>query len=214
MPIPFSIAGRIEKNKLANTKPWLLLVELALTSDLSVYLVMNNENITWNGIEWTAFPMKFEDKTQDMKSISTFGISVSNTDGVVQSYLEEYDGLADHEVTIRLVHAAHLDNPTPEIEEVFEIQETSYTESWVTFTLGANFFLFFRACADRYLKDYCRHKYGKIECGVNTACLAQYSSCAHVLSECRVRMKASGINNIRFGGFPGMGSVFASNSST
>ena len=214
MPLSFSVAGKIEKNKLANNKPWLLLVEVALTDDLSIHLVMNNEKITWNGIEWIAFPMKFEDRTQDTKSISTFGISISNVDGVAQSYLEEYNGLTDHDVTIRLVHYAHLDNTVPEMEETFEVQKTNYDESWVKFTLGANFFLFFRALADRYLKDYCRHKYGKIECGVNAACTIQYPACMHVLTDCRLRMAASGITNIRFGGFPGMGSVFASNSST
>jgi len=213
MPLSFSAAGLIEKNKLSNDKPWLLLLELNLPDGAAIHIVRNNEDISWNGINWVAFPFNTTDKTEDMKSLPVLNIQVSNVSGIMQSYLEEYDGLVDCLVTIRLVHAAHLDSSVPEIEETFTIQETNYDEEWVTFALGADFWFFYRALADRYLKDWCSVKYGGIKCGVTAACLAQYPTCTHVLTGCLERMCASGITKVRFGGEPALpGGIYESNS--
>ena len=212
MPIDLSLAAKLEKNKLSNNLPWILLLEVRVNDELTLYLCQNNENITWNGIEWVAFPIKFSDKTYDMKSIPTFDVQVSNVDQVIQSYIEQYHGLRDCTIIFRLVHAAHLDLTTPEMEEEFSVLKPSYTDEWVTFKMGAEFFLYYRALSDRYLRDYCPHKYGKIKCGVSAATLAAYPACSHVLTDCRVRMAHSSITKIRFGGCPGMGGMFASNS--
>lgn len=213
MPLPFSLAGKIEKNKLSNDKPWLILLQLDLPDGTAVNIVRNNEDIPWNGIDWIAFPFDMSDKTEDMKSLPVLNIQVSNVAGIMQSYLEEYDGLTDCLVTIRLIHFAHLDNLIPEMEETFSIQETDYDDEWVKFSLGADFWFFYRALAGRYLKDWCDHKYGGIKCGVNNTCLGKYTSCSHTLLSCRDRMKASGITKIRFGGEPALpGGIYASNS--
>lgn len=207
MPLPFTAAGLIEKNKLSNDKPWLLLLELNLPDGSNIYIVRNNEDITWNGIEWIAFPFDTSDKTEDMKSLPVLNIQVSNVSGIMQSYLEEYDGLVDCPVTIRLVHTAHLDSITPEIEETFNVQETDYDEEWVKFALGADFWFFYRALSERYLKDWCSFKYGGIKCGVTAATLTQFPSCPHTLLGCEARG-----NSKRFGGEPALpGGFYESN---
>lgn len=208
MPLPFSAAGLIEKNKLSNDKPWLVLLELDLPDGTAVHIVRNNEDIIWNGIEWIAFPFDMSDKTEDMKSIPVLNIQVSNVARIMQSYLEEYDGLTDCLVTIRLVHAGHLDNPIAEMEETFSIQDTDYDDEWVKFALGADFWFFYRALAGRYLKDWCGFKYGGIKCGVPVATLAQFPTCTHTLLGCEARG-----NSKRFGGEPALpGGIYESNS--
>lgn len=209
MPLPFTAAGLIEKNKLSNNKPWLLLLELNLPDGTNIHIVQNNEMIIWNGIEWIAFPFNVSDKTEDMKSLPVFNIQVSNVSGIMQSYLEEYDGLTDCPVTIRLIHAAHLDSPTPEIEETFTVQETDYDEEWVKFALGADFWFFYRALSGRYLKDWCSGvKYGGIKCGVSAEIMAAFPACPHTLLGCEERG-----NSKRFGGEPALpGGLYASNS--
>ena len=207
MPLAFSSAGLIEKNKLANDLPWIVLVELQLPNGESAYLAKNNDTVVWNSIAWEPIPMLLSDTTQDMKAMATFTIQVSNVSGAVQAYLEEYNGLTDCTVIIRLVHAAHLSVPTPEIEEQFTIQKTAYDEEWVTFTLGSDFWLFFRALADRYMPDFCCWKYGSIKCGAPAATLAAYPVCHHTLADCKQRR-----SSLRFAGCPGMGGFYASNS--
>ena len=205
MPLAFSSAGLIEKNKLANTLPWIVLLEIDLPDGTSAYFTKNNDVVNWNGITWEPIPMLFSDNTQDMKSMSTFTIQVSNVSGMVQSYLEEFNGLTDCPVTISLVHTAHLDNTTPEIQEQFNIQKTNYDEQWVTFTLGSDWWLFYRALADRFLPDFCNWKYGSIKCGVPASTLTNFPTCAHTLADCTLRC-----NTLRYGGYPGMGGFYAS----
>ena len=214
MPYDLSAAAKREKNKLTNDLPWILLLEVQVNAEITLYLAKHNEKITWNGNEYIAFPIEFGDKPYDMKSLPTFDVKVSNADQVIQSYIEGYHGLRDIPIIFRLVHAAHLDLTTPEMEEKFNIIKTSYTDQWVTFKMGAEFYLYYRALAERYLRDYCPHKYGKIKCGVPAATVAAYPSCNHTVKDCLVRMNHSGITNIRFRGCPGMGGMFASNSSS
>jgi lambda family phage minor tail protein L len=206
MPLPFSSAGLIEKNKLVNDHPWIVLFEIQLPDGTSAYLAKNNEPITWRGAVWEPIPVLLSDTTQDMKAMSTFTVQVSNVSGVIQAYLEQYNGLVDCVVVIRLVHTAHLDNHVAEIEETFNVQSTAYDEEWVTFTLGADFWMYYRALADRYLPDFCCWKYGKVKCGVPAATLLKFPSCGHTLADCKKRGNAK-----RFGGAPGMGGFYASN---
>lgn len=205
MPFNFSANGLIEKNKLANNQPWIVLIEIDLPNGTNAYLAKNNDVVNWNGITWEPIPMLFSDNTQDMKSMTTFTIQVSNISGMVQSYLEEFNGLTDCPLTVSLVHAAHLDNVAPEIQEQFNIQKTNYDEQWVTFTIGSDFWLFYRALADRFMPDFCSWKYGSIKCGVPVATLAANPTCCHTLADCTVRN-----NTLRFGGCPGMGGFYAS----
>lgn len=206
MPLSFSANGLIEKNKLSNDLPWIVLVELELPGGESAYLAKNNDTVVWKGIAWEPIPMLFSDNQQDMKAMSTFTIQVSNVSGMVQSYLEEYNGLVDCPVVIRLVHAAHLGNTAPEIEETFNIQKTTYDEEWATFTLGSDFWMYYRALPERYLPDFCPWKYGSVKCGVPAATLAKYPTCSHTLTDCKRRG-----NTLRYGGCPGMGGFYASN---
>jgi phage-related protein len=206
MPLSFSSAGLIEKNKLANDLPWIVLFELQLPDGTSAYIAKNNDIVNWNGITWEPIPMLFSDNTQDTKSMSTFTVQVSNISGAVQAYLEQYNGLVDSTLIVRLVHAAHLDNTIPEIEESFSIQKTEYDEEWVTFTLGSDWWLYYRALADRYLPDFCCWKYGQIKCGVPPWVLAIFPACGHTMADCKLRS-----NGQRFGGCPGMGGFYASN---
>jgi phage-related protein len=199
MPYNFSKAGLIQKNMLSNDLPWVLLIELQLPDGTSIYFCKNNDVVTWNSIAWEPIPVLFSNNTQDMKSMSTFTIQVSNINGVVQEYLEANNGLVDCVVVTRLVHMSYLTSTTPEMEESFNIQKSNYDEQWVTFTLGADFWMYYRALADRYFPDFCCWKYGSIKCGVPAATLTTYPTCAHTLSDCTARG-----NTTRFGGYPGM----------
>jgi phage-related protein len=132
---------------------------------------------------------------EDTKSIQQVQLSVSNVDGLVQSYLEEYDGLTDKEITLYIVHASHLDLTEAEIEESFTIQSVDYDEEWVTFTLGGENVQYFRYPSRRYMQRSCPLKYKSVRCGSTSA----LTDCPKTLQGCRDRNNAK-----RFGGEPGM----------
>ena len=191
----FSLAALKEKNKISNTAPFLLLIKIVVTDDIIIRLANNNEDVTWDSYEWQRFPVKPGDVSEDTKSMQQVQLSVSNVDGLVQSYLEEYDGLTDKEITLYIIHAAHLDLAEAEIEETFTIQSVDYDEEWVTFTLGGENVQYFRFPAWIYSQRHCRLKYKGVRCGATSA----LTICPHTLTGCRERG-----NSKRFGGEPGM----------
>lgn len=193
----FSIAALKEKNKISNTAPFLLLIKIVVTPEIVIRLVNNNEDIPWNGYEWQRFPVKPGDVPEDSKAIQQVQLSVSNVDGLVQSYLEEYNGLTDCEITLYIVHAAHLDLTEAEIEETFTIQSADYDEEWVTFTLGGENVQYFRFPLWKYLQRSCppKIKYKGVRCGSTS----NLPTCPKTLDGCRERG-----NSKRFGGEPGM----------
>ena len=193
----FSLAALKEKNKISNTAPFLLLVKIEVAPDIIIRLVNNNEDIVWRGEEWQRFPIKPGDVPEDSKAIQQVQLSVSNVDGLVQAYLEEYDGFTDKEITLYIVHAAHLDQPEAEIEETFSIQVADYDEEWVTFTLGGENVQHFLFTFWRYLQRHCppKIKYKGVRCGSTSS----LPTCPKTLEGCRERN-----NSHRFGGEPGM----------
>jgi phage-related protein len=189
----WSAAGILEKNKLANDKPFLVLIQLTVKeSGEVVKLVRNNENVTWNNDEWIRFPVDFDKVTEDGKSLPSVALKISNVKGLIQSYVQTYKGFCDSQVKIIIVHAAHLDNTTPELELDFVINSTKYDEQWITFTIGASNDHSFRFPVWRYMNKFCNYHYKDIQCGYYGTATA----CDNTLSTCRI--------STRFGGEPGL----------
>ena len=192
-----SVAGVLEKSRLASDGVWLLLVEVALPDSAEpLRLVRNNEDIVWNGDTWTAFNFKLGEITEDNKGKpQAIPLQVSNITQIVQGYVEENNGLTGTTVTLRVVHSQHLDNTLPEVEEIFTVQSTSCESKWVTFFLGSDISTQLRFPFRRVLKNFCvwRDQYKGIECGY----AGSLPACDGTLQSCRNRG-----NSVRYGGEP------------
>ena len=164
----------------------------------------NTEDITWNGYTWQAFPLDFEEITEDGKGkLPTFAIKVSNVSRALMPYIEASQGGIGAQVILRVVHSDHLDETEPVLEEVFEVISCQADPLWVRFTLGAENPLLQRCPKQRYLKDHCRYKEFKgPECGYS----GPETECNRTFERCKELGNAS-----RFGGFPGIptGGVYA-----
>lgn len=179
----------MEKNKLANDEPFLYLLELNVEGiDEPIRLVRNNEDIQWNGVLWQRFPFTFDSDKEDGKELPALNLKVSNVQGMLQGFLQQYGGFCDSAVKIMVVHAAHLDLTTPEMELDFIITSTSYDEQWITFTFGASNDHFFRFPVWRYMRDFCPFHFGDIQCGY----AGQLSECDNTLSTCRIPKRFGG----------------------
>ncbi|MBP2663380.1 MAG: minor tail protein [Firmicutes bacterium] len=192
-----SVAGMLEKSQLSSDGVWLLLVEVEIPEvDEPLRLVRNNEDITWNGYTWTAFNFKLGDITEDNKGRpQSVPLQISNITQSVQAYVEANSGLTGQTVTLRVVHSQHLDNTSPELEEIFTVQSTTCDSKWVTFYLGCEISIQRRFPARRVLKSFCawRDQYKGIECGYN----GSMTECDGTLESCRNRGNSS-----RYGGEP------------
>ena len=187
----FSEAAVLEKNRLASDAPFLIFLEIENPSIGEIRLVRNTENIQWQGKEWQAFPLDIETSSEDGKTIPALNVKVSNCGGIIQTYLQQYNGLVDSGVRLMVALASNLANPNPEFELDFLIKSASYDESWVTFCLSASAELMNRFPAHRYINNFCPFRCGDLRCGYIGAGI-----CVNTLETCLIPS--------RFGGEPGI----------
>lgn len=196
--LTLSSAAIVEKNKLASSGAWLVLLEINLPGGSNILRVVNNtENVTWAGEEWVAFPFEIDDMTEDRAGeVPQINLRVSNITKAIQIYLEQNEGGVRSEVILRVVHSDHLDLATAEAEFVFECLACSADASWITFTLGTANPFRRRFPRRRLLSEFCNWTFKGAECGYTGAT----TTCNKTLTTCRALN-----NTARFGGFPGVG---------
>jgi phage-related protein len=191
----------IEKNKIATTGAWLILLEIQY-EDVTIRIVNNTEDIEWpagSGQIWHRFPFRLGEVSEDKGGeIPQFTLRVSNVHRTVGRYLEQYRGGTDATATIRVVHSKHLDNPKPVTEEYFQAKKANVDAYWVTFTLGPDHNIVRRYPSRRYMKNFCPYGFGDIECGYS----GTGGPCNYTLKSCRELG-----NSHRFGGEPGIPGV-------
>lgn len=201
--LSLSAAAILEKNALANAGAWIILLEVVIGSS-TLRFCYNNEDVTWNGETWIAFPFDIEDVGEDSQGeFPAVQIRVGNVTRAVQYYVEQADGAVGSSVTLRIVHSEHLDQTTPEIEEAFAVTKTVCDAQYVSFTLGGAYPITSRRPARRFLKNFCPFQYKGVECAATSAA----TDCDHSLAACKARS-----NSGRFGGEPAipMGGLYAS----
>ncbi len=188
-----------EKNKLASGSAMLILFEIRHKKlPEPICIVLNNENIEWNGQEWAGFPVELDDITEDSKGETpSLAFKVSNVDRTIQGYMEQGNGVVGGTVTIIVVNSDHLESGDTFFEEEFAIAKSNANDEYATFTLGPSYPLTARRPFDRYTKNHCPFKYGDIVCGIGIGVLAQFPECDKTLAACRIRGNAE-----RFGGEP------------
>ena len=190
------IALLLEKNKLASPDPWLLLFDITLPDASTVYLARNTQNVSLQGHTYLAFPCELDPMSDGSKGeLPTLTLRVSNVLQTFQAYLEQYNGLVESAVLLRVVHAAHLAEDYSEREMSFDILAASSDSQWISFMLGASNPLKDNFPTYRYLADGCRWKFKSAECAYAGAA----STCERTLDACRQLS-----NSPRFGGFPGL----------
>ena len=193
--LTLSAAAIVEKNKVASTGAWLILLEFDFDGRV-VRLVNNTESVEWDGETWIAFPFKLDVVSENNEGeIPTVTISVSNQSQALQSYIEQSQGGVNTTVVLRVVHSAHLDQPVSEIEERFTVLSSRCTEDWATFVLGGPYPTRVRFPPRRYMTSFCSWEFKGVECGYS----GPHETCTHTLADCRARN-----NSKRFGGFPGI----------
>lgn len=189
---PLSAAAIFEKNKIAATGAWLILLDIVITDLIELYLVLNTEDINWHDRQYIAFPFDISESTEDGREIPAVTLKISNVSQAIQQYLEQAGGGVGAQVTIRIVHSDHLEG-SAEIEETFVCQSCRADAQWVSFNLGPGDPASIRRPERRFLKNFCPYSYKGLECGSTSP----LDSCNKTLGDCRARG-----NSTRYGGEP------------
>ena len=206
-----SAVAYLEKNKVASTKAWLVLIEVTMPDTTVFRVCANSENVTWpvtSGDLYTAFPFEIDEIGDSSKGeVPSVGLRVSNVARILEPYLEDQDGLIDSVVVIRVVNSTHVTTPsqgsgvnnnTPEVELEYEIIDSNADSMWVNFTLGAMNPFNRRFPRSKVWKNICRYKHFK---GDRCQYAGAETSCDRSLDTCRNTMN----NSINFGNCPGVG---------
>lgn len=194
--LPLSAAAILEKNRLASSSPWLILAMLVLPDETVLRFARNTEDVVWNGETWTAFPFELEEQEDDKRSqTSTFRVMLGNVSGLLQTALDQYDGLVGCPVDLYVVAETTLAENTPSVELLLEVMGAKTTAEWASLELGARNPFRHRFPRGRMLAGFCRWRFKSDECGY----AGSETECSRSLGRCQQLG-----NQTRFGGFPGV----------
>lgn len=193
-----------DKNALNSTAVILTLLKITIPNNPVVNLVANNENITWNGDEYIAFPFEFEDrKFSSQSELSQWTVKVSNANRVIEQYVQEYDlylkqnGIQGNKIVCEIyaVNSNDLANTEPILYHNAYLAQPQTNAQWATFILepdDPNQKIF----PPRFIsKNHCGWIFKSTQCGY----AGVGAFCDKTLTTCR-----SYSNSSRFGGFPGV----------
>ena len=191
--LSISAISKQEKNKLSTDSCFLILLEIRLEN--TVFICYNNEDITWRGQLYQAFPFEIGETSEESDgSDPNVSLKVSNVAQGFQWFVEDSGGGVGTEVILRVVNSKNL-NGAADLEETYTVLACKVDEQWIEFTLGNDYSARTRRPLDRYMKNNCRFAYKGIRCGYN----GNKTTCDHTLADCREHS-----NSKRFGGFPGI----------
>lgn len=183
-------------NRIDGDSPWLILLDIQIGTEPTLYLVNNNEDIPFGGNTYVAFGFTMEMPKESSKGeIPTVSLQVANATRSMQTYIEQYDGGVGSTVTIRIVNAALLAEDYSELTTTLTVQACKVTAQWVTFTLGAVNPLNSSFPPQQYIAMHCRFRFKGPHCGY----IGAETECNKTLDRCRVLL-----NSARFGGHPGL----------
>lgn len=202
MPKSFSVANVIEKNKLATGEAFLVLLEIILVDTTTggvvdtIYVVNNNENITYDLNIYQAFPFDLQ-LSQESGGVPEISLTATDFQKILISHMNSLSGGTGSSVIVRVVNSGNL-SAEPELEETFEVIDASASDYKINVKLGAENALRKNFPRGVQMRDRCRWRYKGTECGY----VGPIASCD--LSLQGANGCAAHNNTLNFGGYPGL----------
>lgn len=205
MPIPLIQPLIAEKNKIEQDVPWLLCLKLVnVAGDLTIRLVNNTENITYQGDEYIAFPFELDPIPEVTRgSLPSVALKVSNVDRQIQSYVEQDATFGSGwSVTLYLVHAGHLAETPPEgqvseIEQEWRSLDLTADNEFLTINLGMPNPMLIQFPAQKFTGGFCQRTFSDdLGCPYATEGKNNnYTFCKKTLANCKERFDTQRTNS-------------------
>ena len=161
-----SASGREEKNKPENQQPWVLLFDVQVGDAEWVFLVNNEEDLTFNGRTYKRFPISISELEENARGdLPVLDVSVSNATREVQSFLERRNGLLDRSVKLYIVSTALLSDASAAVSQQFTITSSFADAERVTFRLSQLPLVEVKMPHQIYSRSRCRWEFKSPECG-------------------------------------------------
>lgn len=183
------LASILEKNKISNPTAFIVLLEIIIPGIAEpIRVCYNNEDISWDGHTWLAFPFELGEITEDRSELPSVNLKVSNINKAISGYLEQTKGGTGATVVIRVVNSANLAATEPDLEEIFAVQGVTADTNYASFKLGADTAATLRRPFGIYQGRHCRNKFKDVKCGYNgpeTVCDKMFDRCKELDNSAR-----------------------------
>lgn len=154
-----SLAVIEAKNAQSNPDPWLRLLDIEVSDDLTVYYVRNTEPVAFNSITYQPCGFNIDTiKTDTKGDLNEVQVTVSNMGRQVSAYVIENEMRGQRVVLTEIYHGA-LNLEDEVRSEVYKIRDVSGDEKTVVFKLGHGPLLTQRFPNRRVWRDACTHAY-------------------------------------------------------
>jgi phage-related protein len=172
-----TVASVIDKNRITSEVAWVILLDIYMTDPNTREVVetlrvaRNNENIVFgqdesgNPIVYQAANFDFS-VNQSQNAAPNVSIVAQDQMGFIHSRMEALAGGVLSEVQVIVVNSNRLDKPA-EMEERFQIVQSSMKNGVVTFELGAENPLGIQFPRHRQWQDRCAWRFRGYGCGYN-----------------------------------------------
>lgn len=202
MPKRISIADAIEKNKINSNVAFLVLLNIEIvdpdTGNVAetLYLVRNDEDITYNEQLYTkaSFEFKYSSQSGEIPEVS---VSIVDYQNAIQAYMQEYNGGVGSHITVTVVNSNSLTEPA-DLIEFFDVISASAANYVIQWRLGAENPLSVQFPGRIQNKDKCTWLYKGAEClyvgGITSCDLSLDGPNGCVVHD----------NRVNFGAFPGI----------
>jgi len=137
-----------DKNLETNKPIWLYRINItdspASGDDGDIYFAEYNADVAYyetnSGVvtarTYLAFPISHGGITENTENrIDTLEVNISNVSREIQAFVELYDGLRGHKVTLRRVFATHLADSSAYVEDIYYIDSVTATAETISFRL-------------------------------------------------------------------------------
>jgi len=153
------------------------------------------ENVVFAGITYTRYPITHDKIGESLSGrVDKVTLRIGNGDRQIQYYLENYGGLRDAEVRIKMVWQEELANPLCFDENVFAVADTAINDEEASLVMASKMdVLDIRLPRRRYYRTYCTFVFKGEGCGYSGG----ETICNHSLQRC---LELG--NEHRFGGCP------------
>lgn len=188
-------------NKLGSDGVVLLCLKLEIAGQSNIYLVNNNENITFKTNEYIAFPFTIGDLTSGKGEVPNFTINIDNTTRAINNLMIQYDlylkqnGIEGNKVYATLYAVNTIDLTEEIIAHKFELTSWDITNKWASFKMGASNPFLNIYPPRKIFASFCGFKFKDNRCGYSGV----ETICNKTLTRCRELS-----NSPRFGGFVGV----------
>lgn len=178
-----TVASVIDKNRISSEKVWLILLDIFVTDPNTrqvvetLRIVRNNENVTF-GVDESGLPVVYQagnfEFNIDQRQNSAPSVSITAQDqiGFIQSRMEAVAGGVLSEVQMTVISTDSDDTDItgdPEMQERFQIVNSSVKDGVVTFELGSENPLGINFPKHRQWQDRCAWRFKGYGCGYTGA---------------------------------------------